>query len=125
MIRDAENTFWWKKDLAGTATAGIYSDVLEIGKGNAVTEPWLDISLNAPLVGGDVAITLQTAADEAFATPVDLASATVKTASPAGKVMQLHLPHGNLGYLRLKLAPTAALTAGTITAAILIDATLQ
>lgn len=125
MIRDAENTFFYKKDLNGTTTSGVVSDVINVGKGNAVLEQWLDVSLQSKLTGGSATVTLQTASDEAFTTPVDLLSVTATTSTAVGKILQSRIPQGNLGYLRVKVVPTAALTAGKITAVLLVDSTLQ
>lgn len=125
MIRDAENTFFYKKDLNGTTTSGVISDVIAVGKGNAVLEQWLDVSLQTKLVGGNAAVTLQTASDEAFTTPVDLLSVTATTSTNVGKILQSRIPQGILGYLRVKVVPTTALTAGKITAVLLVDSTLQ
>ncbi len=125
MIRDAENTFFYKKDLNGTTTSGVVSDVINVGKGNAVLEQWLDVSLQSKLTGGSATVTLQTASDEAFTTPVDLLSVTATTSTAVGKILQSRIPQGNLGYLRVKVVPTATLTAGKITAVLLVDSTLQ
>lgn len=125
MIRDAENTFFYKKDLNGTTTSGVVSDVINVGKGNAVLEQWLDVSLQTKLTGGNATVTLQTASNEAFTTPVDLLSVTATTSTNVGKILQSRIPQGNLGYLRVKVVPTAALTAGKITAVLLVDSTLQ
>lgn len=123
MIRDAENTFFYKQDLKDVTTSGKISDVIAVGKGNAVLEQWLDVSLQAK-VSASTTITLQTAADEAFTTPIDLLTVTATTSTPVGK-MQARIPQGNLGYLRVKAVPSATLTTGTVTAVLLVDATLQ
>ena len=36
MIYDAENTFLWQKDVTKVGTGGIDSDVVYLGKGDAV-----------------------------------------------------------------------------------------
>lgn len=125
MIRDAENTFFYKKDLNGTTTAGAISDVINVGKGNAVLEQWLDVSLQTKITGGNATVTLQTAMDESFTSPVDLLTTTVTPTTAIGKILQSRIPQGNLGYLRVKVVPTATLTAGKITAVLLVDSTLN
>lgn len=109
MIFDAENLFFHKKPLSA---ATILSDVISVGVGESY-EP-MKIVINTP--GADksktVSAELQTAADEAFTTPVTLAT-FAKT--PCSGIM----PRGNLGYLRMKITSTS--TTGTITAGLTLD----
>ena len=71
-----------------------------------------------------VQVDVQTAADEAFTTPKTLASATLETANlkAGSKFPIIHIPKGNLGYMRLYYTPTAeaskTITAGAITAGV-------
>lgn len=74
-----------------------------------------------------VQVDVQTSADEAFTTPVTLASSTLNAADlvEGSKFPINYIPKGNLGYMRLYYTPTAdtnkTITAGAITAGI-VDA---
>jgi hypothetical protein len=77
--------------------------------------------LEAFLKGGtgdsaSLTVTIQTAVDAAFTTPVALGEFAFSGA--AGK-KSLPMPRGNLGYVRLKLASTY--TGGTLTAGLVVD----
>lgn len=69
-----------------------------------------------------LAVSVQTATDSAFTTPVTLATATLNLAAlTAGAVFPInYLPKGNLGYMRLYYDVTAvtAPTTGKITAGV-------
>lgn len=71
-----------------------------------------------------VQVDVQTAADDTFATPKTLATATLEGADlKAGSKFPInYVPKGNLGYMRLNYTPTAeaskTISAGAITAGI-------
>lgn len=71
--------------------------------------------------GGTLTTTLQTATDEAFTSPVDLAaSAAIAAAAltPGKMLLPQTVPYGVLGYLRLKYVVANTMTAGKVTAGI-------
>lgn len=140
MILDTLTLMSDDQDLA-QAAGTYYSDVLnlnadgyttsqdapsgvtpDLGKGEAV--PFM-CQITETFTSGGAAtlqVTLQTATDEAFTSPVDLmASSTFALAAlEAGKhLLPEHVPHGSLGYLRVKyVIGTAATTAGKVTSGI-------
>ena len=116
MIYDAENTFFWKKALNGTTTAN--SDVIKTGPGDAVCP--LTLFMQAVGASGDLTMTLETAADEAFSSAVELGEYTLKKDG----TVKAKIPYGDLGYLRLKYTGAAQLTSGTLTAALVMDVDL-
>ena len=121
MIFDAENTFFWHKELNKTTTAT--SDVIKTSVGDAGCP--LAVYIAAPGTSADLTVTLETAATEDFKTPVALASYTVTAQKP----VKAKMPYGDLGYLRLKYTANvtgegATLTAGTLDAALVMDVDL-
>lgn len=108
MIFDAENMFFEDKALS---SGSITSDIVFVGKGEA-GDP---LTLVAQIIGatsGTLSIDLVTATDEAFTSPVTLA--TYETFPVKTK-----LPRGNKGYL--KLTATSTYTDGTLTAGLVLD----
>ena len=116
MIYDAENTFFWKKALNSTTTAN--SDVIKTGVGDAVCP--LTLFMQAVGASGDLTMTLETADNEAFSSPVELGEYTLKKDG----TVKTKVPYGDLGYLRLKYTGSAQLTSGTLTAALVMDVDL-
>lgn len=116
MIYDAENTFFWKKALNSTTTEN--SDVIKTGVGDAVCP--LTLFMQAVGASGDLTMTLETADNEAFSSPVKLGEYTLKKDG----TVKTKVPYGDLGYLRLKYTGAAQLTSGTLTAALVMDVDL-
>jgi hypothetical protein len=109
MIFDGENLFFRAKALSA---ADIVSDVVKTGKGDAYDPMKLVLSVADGDSGKALTTKLQTSADEAFTTPVTLATFTeVPLSSP--------VPRGDLGYLRLVV--TSTYTAGTMTSGLVMD----
>lgn len=128
-------------DVALTSTGTTYSDVIntkdsslrtsgdapigvgaDIGKGNYIP---LNVQVTETFTtsaSGTLTVTLQTATDEAFTSPVDLMVSPTNgvSALPAGKkILPQVVPYGSLGFLRLKyVVATGAMTAGKITASL-------
>lgn len=116
MIFDAENTFFWKKALSGTS---VVSDIIKTGPGDAVNP--LGLYVKVDKASADVTVTLKTSAKEDFSGPVTLGTYALKKDS----VIKVKLPYGDLGYLRLDVTAGAALTAGNISAALVMDMDLK
>ena len=116
MVYDGENTFCWKKALSGTTTGT--SDVVHTGAGDAGNP--LILYATAPAASSDLTIELQTASNEAFTSAVTLGTYTLKKDDG----LKAKVPYGDLGYMRIKYTGSAALTAGTLTAALVFDADL-
>lgn len=106
MIFDGELMFYDNATLGSS----LASNILNVGPGESYQPMFLAISMKDAGTATFTA-TLQTSADETFASPVTLTAVT-KTGS-------LPVPRGNLGYLRLQVETTA--TAGTITAGLVVD----
>lgn len=116
MIFDAENTFFWNKALKTTTEAT--SDVVKTGYGDAVNPLLLFVSCQD--ASGALTVTLETAETADFKTAVTLATYT----APQTGTIKAKLPYGDLGYLRLKYAAEAALTAGSLSASLVMDTDL-
>lgn len=115
MIFDGENIFLDKQTLSSTT---LYSDVLNVGKGEA----YQPMFLVSRLAGGTgttptLTVTIQTATDSAFTTPVDLLG--FELAGTGSQNHSVPMPRGNLGYIRLKCVST--FTGGTYTAGLVAD----
>lgn len=69
MYIDAQNLFFEDKPVAASLT----SDVVDLGTGGAFMHPlYIDVKLTAPMTSGSMdSFKVQSAADEAFTTPVD------------------------------------------------------
>ena len=125
MIRDAQNTFYKSKNVAAVDADAEYSDVIDgTAAGDAVNQMYLFFANTTALQDGTLTVTLQTATDEAFTSPVDLASYAVTKAK--GAKIKDRLPIGVLQYLRLQIAATLDATktsigAGVVTAALVYD----
>ena len=71
--------------------------------------------------GGNLTVTVETAADEEFGEPVELATSGAIAAADlvAGYTFPINfIPKGNLGYRRLKYTVSGTATAGKITAGV-------
>lgn len=114
MIFDAENTFYWEKEVKGTTTGT--SDVIKTGLGDA----GCPLTLYAAAGGttSTITLTLETSDTETFDTAVTLGTYTL----PQTGTVKAKIPYGDKGYLRLKYTSTASLTAGTLDAALVMDA---
>lgn len=124
MILDKANLF----SDAQAVTDPSYSDsVIDLGaSGRGKGEPVeVFCQVVADFIAGEtVTVTLETASDEAFTSPVTLkATGAVATASlKAGYRFSLGtLPEGALRYVRLKYDTSETLTAGAITAGLAYD----
>jgi hypothetical protein len=99
------------KDLAVTA-ASVNSGIVDLGKnGDMYTMPWVEVNLTAPFTTGSLTgVKVQTADNEAFATPVDVQSLTVPTTvsqtAPA-ILLQFRLPFGMKRWARLVFIASA------------------
>lgn len=116
MVYDGENTFYWKKALNGTTTGT--SDVVQTGKGDAGNP--LILYVTAPGATADLTVELQTAVDEAFTKAVTLGTYTLKKDDG----LKTKVPYGDLGFMLIKYTGASALTGGTLTAALVMDADL-
>ena len=114
MIFDGENMFCDKKTLSSST---LYSDVLNLGPGESYQPMFLEAFLNGGTgESAALTVTVQTATDKDFTSPVALGEFAFSGAS--GK-HSMPMPRGNLGYVRLKLASTY--TGGTLTAGLVVD----
>ncbi len=103
----------------------IYSDIIDTGYANVgdveqiILEVWSEI---AAAGSGTLDITLQSATDEAFSSPIDAFAIPQKNAAalPKGQIFEGALPKGLKRYLRLKFVTTTGFTSGKclITAAL-------
>lgn len=116
MIYDGENTFYWKKELKDTTTDT--SDIVHTGTGDAVNP--LILYITAPGATSDLTIELQTAAEEKFEESTILGTYKIEK----NGTIKAKVPYGDLGYMRVKYTGDAALTGGTLTAALVFDADL-
>lgn len=117
MIYDAENTFFWHKELKSTTTAS--SDVVKTGTGDAVCP--LDLYIQVTGASGGMTVKLETSKTAAMESLVTLGTYTVAK----NGTVKAKLPYGDLGYLRLSYTGDAALTSGEISAALVMDVDLQ
>ena len=107
-ILDGENLFYNAKALSN---GEIDSDVLKVGPGDAGDPVILVLRVKNGGTGTFETV-LETSATENFAAP--------KTLGTYDQVpLSVHLPRGNLGYLRNKGASTY--TQGTVTAGLVLD----
>lgn len=90
--------------VAGTAYSNVYNlgGDRDLGPGN---NPTLRIRLNTDALDGTTPtynVTLQTAIDLSFTTPIDLATINIPKGSVAGTKFSLGFPFTNKQFLRLK-----------------------
>ena len=115
MIYDGENVL---SDAVTLSSATTYSDVINMGVG----ESYEPMKLDAHLKSGTgttptLTVTIQTATDSAFTSPVALGEFTISGTGTSRHTTPI--PRGNLGYIRLKLVSTY--TGGTFTAGLVVD----
>lgn len=126
-IHDGENTFSKRQSLVGVTTKTASTNVVHTGAGNAVNEMWFDVDVTTAgtsAVAGTVTVTLETATDAAFTSPVTLVtktSASGTTSLPKGRFIHQRVPQGNLGHLRATYTATQELTAGVASAFLHVD----
>ncbi|BEU87453.1 hypothetical protein TAMA11512_09170 [Selenomonas sp. TAMA-11512] len=107
-ILDGENLFY---NAAALSKAAIDSNVLKVGPGDAGDPPILVLRVKDAGTGTFKTV-LETSAKEDFSAP--------KTLGTYEQVpLSVHLPRGNLGYLRIKGTSTYA--KGTVTAGLVLD----
>lgn len=114
MVIDGENTFFWNESLSSTAKT---SKPFKTGRGDA-TKPLFFVA-NAQGASADMTITIETAKNETFTTPVTVGTYTIKK----GKLLVTPLPYGDLGYLRAKTGTESS--TGKISAYLTMDAELH
>lgn len=118
MLLDTQNLFSDAQAITATAAS---TNVVRFGKGDISFVPLLIQVVENFATLTSLTVTVQTAVDSAFTTPVDLASVTVAAANlTVGKVLPInYIPKGNLGYMRLYYTVTGSnATAGKITAGV-------
>lgn len=109
MIFDQQRVFLDKVKLKN---GEITSDILDMGIGEASQPLTLVLIVSKDAETGTFKTVLETSATENFASP--------KTLGTYDQVpLSVHLPRGNLGYLRIKGASTY--TKGTVTAGLVLD----
>jgi len=109
MIFDQQRVFLDKKNLTN---GEITSDILDMGVGEASMPLTLVVLVSKDAGTGTFKTVLETSANEAFTTP--------KTLGTYEQVpLSVHVPRGNLGYLRIKGTSTYA--KGTVTAGLVLD----
>ena len=107
-ILDGENLFFNEKPLSN---ATIDSDIMKVGPGEAGDPVILVLRVKGGGTG-TLKTVLETSVMDNFAAP--------KTLGTYEQVpLSVHLPRGNLGYLRLKV--TSTYTKGTVTAGLVLD----
>ena len=109
MIFDAENTFFDAKELS---SGKLTSDIVKLGPGEASDPLTLFAAVNGASGSGTLSVAVITATDEAFTTPVTIATYTELP-------IKAKVPRGNKGYM--KLEATSTFTDGTLTAALVLD----
>lgn len=121
MIYDAENTFLWQKDVTKVGTGGIDSDVVYLGKGDAVQPLWLAVTVSAPL-SDDATVTVETSEKETMTGKKTLGTFTL---AKGERKLAAKLPVGVLGYVRVHVAAAAAtLGAAKMNAVLVLDTDL-
>lgn len=113
MIVDAGNTFFNQQALSA---ADLTSDVIDYGTGEAGDPPRLVVAVHDGSDGGKVTVKVETADDEKFSDAKTLGTFE-------GAPLAVALPGGNKRYLRL--TATSTYTAGTIDAALVVDADIS
>ena len=109
MIIDGENQFFENTALSAK---DLTSEVIKTGAGDAGDPLHLVLRVKGGSAGGTAKTVLQTAKDEAFTSPVVLGTYDKVPLSVSG-------PRGGLGFRGP--AVTATYTAGTVSAALVVD----
>ena len=107
-ILDGENLFYDKKPLSA---GELVSDVLQVGPGDAGDPLVLVLRVKDAGMGTFKSV-LETSATADFASPKSLAAYEQVPLS-------VHLPRGNLGYLRIR--GTSTFSKGSVTAGLVLD----
>lgn len=118
MLYDKQNIYSDK--IAGTtiSASASYSDVIaNVGGGDAVDPLFLFIAAPTAITGYAVTATLQTSADEAFTSPVDLKAYTLPK-DTKGVLVKDKVPYGMLKYSRIKYVGAGTVTGGKVFAAL-------
>lgn len=118
MLLDTQNLF---SDAQAITASAASNNVVRFGKGDISFLPLLIQVVEDFATLTSLTVKVQTAADAAFTTPVDLASTTIAAADlKAGAILPInYIPKGNLGYMRLYYTVTGSnATAGKITAGV-------
>lgn len=115
--------------FAVNATA-VTTDALFIGPGGVAYDSlYLTVLLTTAFTAGSLtSVTLQTATDQAFTTPITLQVNTIPASidqTKANFLWQQNLPLNTLGYVRLILTPTGTGAGGQIAAVITEEAPLR
>lgn len=123
MIIDNDNVFFDGVDIKGLSTTPKVSTVIKTGKGEAYNPLWIFVGADQAL-SSDLTIALETAADEAFTSPVVLGTYTLPKAK--GAAIKAKVPVGNLGFIRLKATGTStAIVKGALNAMLVPDVSIQ
>lgn len=120
MITDGENMFALSMTLSTAITGAGFE--IKVGKGESYEPMKMATKIKSGTgTSPSLKVTIQTATDAAFTSPVDLAEFTIS--GTGDKVHTIPIPRGNLGYLRLAL--DSSYTGGTLTSGLVIDDDLQ
>ena len=118
MIFDQQNIYSDSVNANTMSATATYSDVIaNVGGGDAVDPLFLFITAPTAITGYAVTATLQTSANEAFTSPVDLAAYTLPK-DTKGVLVKDKVPYGMLKYSRIKYVGAGAVTGGTVLAAL-------
>ena len=117
MIHDGELSFINPGKTLSTSFT-VSDNVVNLGVG----ESYEPMKLATAIAGGTgtsptMTVTIQTATDENFTSPVDLGSFTISGTGNKGKTVPI--PRGNLGYMRLNFSSTY--TGGKISSGLVVD----
>lgn len=126
MIRDAENTFCKDLDLTAQTATATYSDVINVGGGDAVNQMYLYVGAPKALQDGTLTLVLQTSDKEDFPSDNTNDLGTYTISKDKGEKVKARLPIGCKKYLRLKLSATldaskTKIGAGLLTAFLTYD----
>lgn len=120
MILDNESLLADHVTLSSALT--VSPNKLSVGKGEAYDPLKLATSIRSGTgTSPSLKVTIQTATDADFTTPVDLAEFTLS--GTGNKSHSIPIPRGNLGYLRLSL--DCSYTGGKLTSGLVADDDLQ
>lgn len=130
MYIDTQETFSTAQAVASVVGDVVSTNIIDTG---AVPDvgPGKSVYVYAKLVaalagaGSAIQVVLQTATDEAFTTPIDIATGPVfllAAATANKRIAQFKLPHGLKRYLRLAYRTSLATsTGGTVSAHLALD----
>lgn len=116
MIFDGDNTLCDKVTLSSALV--VSPNVINMGKGESYDPMKLATMINAGTgTSPSLKVTIQTATDENFTSPVTLGEFTIS--GTGNKTHSIPIPRGNLGYLRLSL--DGSYTGGKLTSGLVVD----